>query len=354
MVIIMSKHAGEDDLRSVVERVEEAGLTPYILNGVERNVIGVLGHVRDVTVMVKGIEIMPGVESIVPVTQPFKLSSRDFQETDTIVEVNGVEIGGDEVIAIAGPCSVESRDQVFATAHAVKAAGGRLLRGGAYKPRTSPYSFRGLGVAGLEILAEARDETGLGIVTEVMSSEELDVVSQYADMLQIGTRNMQNYALLEAVGRMDMPVLLKRGRSATIEEWLLSAEYVMAQGNRRVVLCERGITSFDTYTRNTFDINAIPLVKGLSHLPVIGDPSHGTGKANLVAPIARAAVAAGADGIIVEVHPDPQHALSDSAQQLTLEAFEDLMSGVRNVAVSIGRTCAPAQTRKPDVAAVVS
>lgn len=338
MVIIMSRHAEEADVQAVVDRVEDSGLTPYLLRGVERTVIGVLGHVGDIAESARGIELMRGVESLVPVTHPFKLCSRDFKEEDTIVRVGNADIGGQEVVAIAGPCSVESAEQVLETALAVRDSGAKLLRGGAYKPRTSPYSFRGMGVAGLEILAETREKTGLGIVTEVMSSDELDVVCEFADMLQIGTRNMQNYPLLEAVGRRDLPVLLKRGRSATIEEWLLSAEYIMAQGNHRVVLCERGITSFDTYTRNTFDINAIPLAKTLSHLPVIGDPSHGTGKASLVGPVARAAVAAGADGVIVEVHPDPEHALSDSAQQLTFGAFDQLMTELGSVARAVGRS----------------
>ncbi len=339
MVIVMRGGATQGEIDAVVERVQEAGLTAHLSQGIERAIIGVIGHGGDVRMVVDAVGAMAGVENLVPVTKPFKLSAREFHEADSIVQVNGVAIGGEEVVVIGGPCSVESREQTLQTAHRVKEAGGKLLRGGAYKPRTSPYSFRGMGVRGLEILAEAREETGLGIVTEVMSVEELPAVAEYADMLQIGTRNMQNYNLLEAVGRCELPVLLKRGFSATVEEWLLSAEYVMAQGNRQVVLCERGIRTFDTSTRNTFDVVAIPLAKSLSHLPVIGDPSQATGKASLVSAAGLAAVAAGADGLIVEVHPHPDHAMSDAAQQLTFAQFEGLMTGVRNVANAVGRSC---------------
>lgn len=338
----MRNDATEDQVANIVERVQEVGLTAHISKGLERTIVGVIGHGGDVRMIVEAVESMPGVDTLVRVTKPYKLSSREFHEDDTIVEVNGVKIGGSEVVVIGGPCSVESRQQTLETAHAVRAAGGKLLRGGAFKPRTSPYSFRGLGEAGLEILAEAREQTGLGIVTEVMSAEELPLVLRYADMLQIGTRNMSNFNLLEAVGRCDVPVLLKRGMSATVEEWLLSAEYVMAQGNKQVVLCERGIRTYDngggpTETRNTFDVVAIPLVKRLSHLPVIGDPSQATGKSSLVGPAGLAAVAAGADGLIVEVHPRPDHALSDAAQQLDFTAFERLMAGVTGIASVLGR-----------------
>lgn len=352
MVIIMRNNATEEQISSVVDRVHEVGLTTHLSRGVERTVIGVLGHGGGATTALGPVEGLPGVDRVVPVTDAFKLSNRQFHEDDTIVTVNGVEIGGEEVVVIGGPCSVESREQTLATAGAVQAAGARLLRGGAYKPRTSPYSFRGIGVRGLEILAEARERTGLGIVTEVMSVEELTVVSEYADMLQIGTRNMQNYNLLEAVGRCELPVLLKRGKSAPIDEWLLSAEYIMAQGNRQVVLCERGITSFDAYTRNTFDVSAIPVVQRLSHLPVIGDPSQATGRSYLVKPAGLAAIAAGADGLIVEVHPSPDHALSDASQQLTFEAFAELMRSAAGVAAAVGRAC-PASAR-PRLTAVPS
>lgn len=337
MIVVMRNDASEEQVASVVERIQEAGLTAHLSAGLERTIIGVIGHGGDVRMVVEAVESMSGVDSLVPVTKPFKLSSREFHEGNSTVVVNGVEIGGKQVVSIGGPCSVESREQTLSTAHAVKAAGAKLLRGGAFKPRTSPYAFRGLGIRGLEILAEAREQTGLGVVTEVMSIEDLPAVVEFADMLQVGARNMQNYNLLEAVGKCEMPVLLKRGLSATVEEWLLSAEYIMAQGNREVVLCERGIRTFDTYTRNTFDVAAIPLAKRLSHLPVIGDPSQATGKAYLVTPTALAAVAAGADGLIVEVHPHPDHALSDAAQQLTFDGFAELMDGVRGVAAAIGR-----------------
>ncbi len=333
----MRNGATQEEIDSVVDRIQRVGLTAHLSQGVERAIIGVIGHGGDVRMVVDAVEAMPGVENIVPVTKPFKLSSREFHEQNSVVIVNGTEIGGDEVVVIGGPCSVESREQTLETAHAVRAAGGKLLRGGAYKPRTSPYSFRGMGVRGLEILAEAREATGLGIVTEVMSVAELPAVVEYADMLQIGTRNMQNYNLLEAVGKCPLPVLLKRGMSSTVEEWLLSAEYVMAQGNKQVVLCERGIRTFDTSARNTFDIVAIPLAKRLSHLPVIGDPSQATGNASLVHAAGLGAVAAGADGLIVEVHPDPARALSDAAQQLTFAQFEHLMTSVRAVAAAVGR-----------------
>ncbi|MBA2363456.1 MAG: 3-deoxy-7-phosphoheptulonate synthase [Chloroflexia bacterium] len=337
MVIVMRNGATQAEIDSVVGRIHGAGLTAHLSQGLERAIIGVIGHGGDVRMVVDAVEAMPGVENLVPVTRPFKLSSREFHQQNSLVVVHGVEIGGDAVVMIGGPCSVESREQVFETAYAVRAAGGKLLRGGAYKPRTSPYSFRGMGVRGLEILAEVREETGLGIVTEVMSAEELPAVAEYADMLQIGTRNMHNYNLLEAVGRCNVPVLLKRGMSSTVEEWLLSAEYVMAQGNSQVVLCERGIRTFDTSARNTFDIVAIPLAKRLSHLPVLGDPSQATGIASLVHAAGLGAIAAGADGLIVEVHPDPARALSDAAQQLTFEQFEQLMTGVRAVAAAVGR-----------------
>ncbi len=333
----MRNGATQEEIDSVVDRIQGVGLTAHLSQGVERAIIGVIGHGGDVRMVVDAVEAMPGVENLVPVTKPFKLSSREFHEQNSVVIVNGVEIGGDEVVVIGGPCSVESREQTLETAHAVRAAGGKLLRGGAYKPRTSPYSFRGMGVRGLEILAEAREATGLGIVTEVMSVAELPAVVEYADMLQIGTRNMQNYNLLEAVGKCPLPVLLKRGMSSTVEEWLLSAEYVMAQGNKKVVLCERGIRTFDTSARNTFDIVAIPLAKRLSHLPVIGDPSQATGNASLVHAAGLGAVGAGADGLIVEVHPDPARALSDAAQQLTFAQFEQLMTTVRAVAAAVGR-----------------
>jgi 3-deoxy-7-phosphoheptulonate synthase len=274
----------------------------------------------------------------VPVSRPFKLASREVIAEDTVVAIGGIPVGGSAPLAVmAGPCSVESREQMLATARAARAAGASMLRGGAFKPRSSPYAFRGLGTDGLAILAEARAETGLAIVTEVLSPGDVDEVARVADCLQIGARNMQNFALLDAVGEQPLPVLLKRGMSATIEELLLSAEYVLARGNRKVVLCERGIRTFEKYTRNTFDINAIPLLKRLTHLPVVADPSHGTGKWYLVGPVALAAVAAGADGLIIEVHPSPDHALSDGFESLTFDNFASLMTRIATVAAAIGR-----------------
>ena len=284
------------------------------------------------------VESLPGVAEVVPVSRPFKLASREVIASDTVVNVDGVPVGGAAPLAVmAGPCSVESREQVLATARAVRAAGATVLRGGAFKPRSSPYTFRGLGVEGLELLAEARAETGLAIVTEVLSPGDVDAVARVADCLQVGARNMQNYSLLDAVGEQPKPVLLKRGMSATIEELLLSAEYVLARGNRNVILCERGIRTFERYTRNTFDVSAIPLLKRLTHLPVLADPSHGTGKWYLVAPVTLSAVAAGADGVLIEVHPSPDHALSDGFQSLTFENFAALMTRVEAVAGAIGR-----------------
>jgi len=281
---------------------------------------------------------MDGVERTVPILRPFKLASRDFHPQDTVVKLNGVSIGGQQVIIMAGPCSVESRDQLLETAHAVKEAGAQILRGGAFKPRTSPYSFQGLGEEGLRLLAAAREETGLLVVTEVMDPQLVPLVTTYADILQIGARNMQNYTLLHAVGEAQRPVLLKRGMMSTVEEMLMAAEYILSHGNNRVILCERGIRTFETYTRNTLDINAIPLLKQLSHLPVVADPSHGTGKWELVEPISRAAVAAGADGLIIEVHQHPEEALSDGAQSLKPTRFAALVESLRPVAEAVGRT----------------
>jgi 3-deoxy-7-phosphoheptulonate synthase len=279
-----------------------------------------------------------GVDSVLPTKSSFRLASLDYRKERTVVRVGDVEIGGDQVVVIAGPCAVESRDQVLKTAWGVHQSGARILRGGAFKPRTSPYAFQGLGEEGLKLLAEARDETGLPVVTEVMAPEQVELVASYADMLQVGARNMQNFQLLAAVGSAAKPVLLKRGMMSTLEELLLAAEYVMAQGNLNVVLCERGIRTFEPYTRNTMDINAIPALKELTHLPVLGDPSHATGRRSLVGPVAGGCVAAGADGLIIEVHPEPELASSDGPQSLTLEGFEELMVGLRRIAEAVGRT----------------
>jgi len=336
VLVVMKREATREQIDAVVERIKEFGIEPVPLPGAERTAIGTFGTTSRAAA--EAVESLPGVAEVVPVSRPFKLASREVIATDTVVRVGSAGIGAGQPLAvIAGPCAVESRDVTIETARAVRAAGGTALRGGAFKPRTSPYSFRGMGEQGLEILAEARAETGLPIVTEVLSPSEVDAVARVADCLQIGARNMQNYSLLDAVGEQTKPVLLKRGMSATIEELLLSAEYVLARGNRNVILCERGIRTFERYTRNTFDVNAIPLLKRLTHLPVLADPSHGTGKWYLVAPVALAAVAAGADGLIVEVHPSPDHALSDGFQSLTFEHFRALMSVVPEVARAVGR-----------------
>jgi 3-deoxy-7-phosphoheptulonate synthase len=302
---------------------------------VERTVIGVVG--RTYPELRDTLELLAGVDEVVPISKPYKLSSREFQPQDSTIKVGDVTIGGDELVVMAGPCAVETEEQVLETARAVKAAGANILRGGAFKPSTSPYGFRGLGEDGLKILDKARQETGMPIITEVMTPPDVELVARYADILQVGARNMQNFILLDEVGKARKPVMLKRGMSATIQEWLLSAEYILAQGNRQVMLCERGIRTFETYTRNTMDVSAIPIIKKLSHLPIIADPSHGTGKWYLVAPLALAAVAAGADGLMIEVHPTPDSALKDGAQSLTFENFQQLMAQVGMVAASVGR-----------------
>ncbi len=335
MIIVMKMGASQGEIASVVNRVEGLGRQVHISAGEERTIIGVVGDGRPIDREM--FERMAGVEKTVPILRPFKLASRDFHPTNTVVDVGGIPIGGPGIAVMAGPCAVESREQLLETAWAAKEAGAVILRGGAYKPRTSPYSFQGMGEEGLKLLAEARRATGLLIVTEVMSPDKVKLVSTYADILQIGARNMQNYALLHAVGEAHKPVLLKRGMMSTIEEWLMSAEYILSHGNRRVMLCERGIRTFESYTRNTFDINAIALLKQLTHLPVIGDPSHATGRWELVGPMARAAVAAGADGLIVEVHPRPEEAASDGAQSLKPKRFKDLMDEVKGIAAAIGR-----------------
>lgn len=338
MIIVMCKGATARQIANVTARVEQMGCQTHISEGEERTIIGVIGNGRPLDR--EQIERMEGVERTVPILRPFKLASREFHPQDTVVQVNGVKIGGKQLVVMAGPCAVESRDQLLKTAWAVKEAGAQVLRGGAFKPRTSPYSFQGLGEEGLKLLAEARRETGLSIVTEVMDPQMVPLVTTYADILQIGARNMQNFALLHAVGEAQRPVLLKRGMMCTIEELLMSAEYILSHGNYRVILCERGIRTFETYTRNTLDIGAVPLLKQLCHLPVVVDPSHATGKWELVEPVSRAAVAAGADGLEIEVHPDPANALSDGAQSLKPERFAALMRNLRPIAEAVGRTLA--------------
>lgn len=335
MVIVMKHAATAQEIGRVVAHIEELGFKAHLSSGAERTIIGVIGDER--IVEPENFEMLEGVERAMRVLHPFKLASRDFHPDDSVVRVNGTGFGGAMLAVIAGPCSIETREQLMESAQAVKAAGAKLLRAGAYKPRTSPYAFQGLGLKGLELLREAREEFGMPTVTEVMSPSDVTLVAQYADVLQIGARNMQNFALLHAVGETQKPVLLKRGLMATIEELLMAAEYILSHGNHRVMLCERGIRTFEPATRNTFDINAIPLLKQLTHLPVIADPSHGTGKWDLVTPVARAAVAAGADGLIVEVHPNPARALSDGGQSLKPEKFVQLITQARAVARAVGR-----------------
>jgi len=335
MLVVMKKDASEQEKTGVMQKLTQSGLAGHVSEGIERTVIGVVGQtypeLRDT------LELLPGVDEVIPISKPYKLSSREFQPEDTTIKVGDAFLGSDELMIIAGPCAVETEKQVVETAKAIKAAGANVLRGGAFKPSTSPYQFRGLGKEGLEILAMARAETGLPFITEVLTPQDVELVAEYAAVLQIGARNMQNFILLDEVGNVKKPVMLKRGMSATIQEWLLSAEYILSQGNRQLLLCERGIRTFETYTRNTLDISAIPIIKKLSHLPIIGDPSHGTGKWYLVAPLALAAVAAGADGLMIEVHPNPDEALKDGAQSLTFENFEQLMQQVAPVAASVGR-----------------
>jgi 3-deoxy-7-phosphoheptulonate synthase len=331
----MKPDATQVELQNVINHVEELGLHAHLIQGEERTVVGVVG--RTYPELMSMLSVHSGVDEVVPISKPYKLSGRDFIPDDTVITVRGVEIGGGRPVVMAGPCSVENEDMLFETARATHASGAHILRGGAYKPRTSPYQFRGLGEEGLKILAAAGRETGMPVITEVLTPQDVDLVAQYADILQIGARNMQNYILLEEAGRSGKPVMLKRGLSGQLQEWLLCAEYIMAQGNRQVILCERGIRTFETMTRNTYDVTAIPLLKRLSHLPVVGDPSHGTGHWYLIEPMAMATIAAGADGLIIEVHPNPDHALSDGAQSLTFQSFDRMMQQAGTVAAAIGR-----------------
>jgi len=335
MFIAMKPHATQADFDAVIEKVRALGLTPHPISGTERRVVAVVGNTGAVDP--DDFAMLTGVAEALRVSQPFKLVSREVKEEDTVIDVDGVQVGGRAITVMAGPCSVESREQILETAHAVKAAGARILRGGAWKPRTSPYEFQGLREEGLKLLALAREETGLKVITEVMSTDTVPLVAEYADILQVGARNMQNYALLERLGQVRKPVMLKRGLSGTIKEWLMAAEYIVAKGNPNVMLCERGIRTFETATRNTLDINAIPVLKSLSHLPVIVDPSHGIGIRKHVAAIARAGIAAGADGIMIEVHPKPEKALSDGHQSLAIPEFAELMRQVRVIALAIER-----------------
>ena len=339
MVIVMQAHATQEELDTVLDRVDSLGFRAHVSTGTERSIIGVIGDERPLEPEV--FEVLPGVERVVRILHPFKLASRDFHPQDRVIVLpQGARIGGGSVEVIAGPCAVETREQVEAAARAVSAGGVRILRGGAFKPRTSPYSFQGLGEKGLLLLREVADELGMAVVSEVLTPQDVPLVARHAEILQVGARNMANFSLLRAVGEAGRPVLLKRGLGATIDELLQAAEYILAQGNDQVAVCERGIRTFETATRFTLDINAIPVLKQLTSLPVLVDPSHATGRAELVTPIALAGVAAGADGILVEVHPRPAEALSDGAQSLTPEAFADLMDSVRRVATAVGKSAA--------------
>jgi 3-deoxy-7-phosphoheptulonate synthase len=354
MIVVMKAHCDDKDIDHVITFLENHGLSGHPSRGVERTIIGVLGGVGPSgtpgsigginPTIGEALECLPCVESVLRVTKPYKLASREFHPEDTLVDVpvactskGAIQIGGTSVIMMAGPCTVESEKQLMTTSEAVRKEGAVILRGGAFKPSTSPYGFRGMGEEGLKLLARARSEFGMAVITEVMTPSDVAMVCEYADILQIGTRNMQNYMLLDEVGRTNKPVVLKRGMSATIEEWLLAAEYILSQGNRNVILCERGIRTFEKVTRNTMDISAIPLIKRLSHLPIISDPSQGTGRRDLVIPMSLASIAAGTDGLLIEVHPNPDEALKDGAQSLTIDQFQDLMPQVHAIAQAIGR-----------------
>jgi 3-deoxy-7-phosphoheptulonate synthase len=336
MIIVMASNATGEDIAHVKARVEELGCQASVMTDTQRTIINIICDDR--TINKDQFVLLPHVERVIPVCKPYKLASREFKLADTIVDVDGIKFGGNNVVVIAGPCSVENEEQLLQTAHVVKDAGAKLLRGGAFKPRTSPYTFQGLGKEGLQLLAKAREATGLRIVTEVIDTSELENVLEYTDVLQIGSRNMYNTKLLRAVSEVKKPVLLKRNFSATLNEFLMSAEYLLAGGNDQVILCERGIRSFVEYSRNTLDLNIVPALKAVSHLPIIVDPSHGTGRNDLIIPMSRAAVAAGADGLLIEVHPHPEEAFSDGDQSLTPSAFQQLMKETKAVALAIGRS----------------
>ncbi|MDO8585705.1 MAG: 3-deoxy-7-phosphoheptulonate synthase [Armatimonadota bacterium] len=339
MIIILSPEATENDLQELIGNLKERGYGVHVSKGVEKTIVGAIGAPdEDKAVIAEQIESFRYVERVVPILKPYKLVGREFHPDKTVINAGGVEIGGSKVVVMAGPCCVESEQQTLETAAAVKSAGATILRGGAFKPSTSPYSFQGLGEDGLKILAKAREATGLPFITEVMDARDVELIARYSDILQIGTRNMANFPLLREVGETRKPVMLKRGMSSTIEEWLQAAEYIAGRGNYSIMLCERGIRTFETFTRNTFDISAIPAVGMLSHLPIVADPSHGTGKWQLVSAVSRAAIAAGADALIVEVHPHPEKALKDGAQSLRPDKFQQLMNEVGSVAAAVGRS----------------
>lgn len=337
-IIVLNPDASEENIRHVLKKLESKGLRGTLSKGTERTIIGVIGDTSRVDEDEEdSIRVMEGVEEVVRILKPYRLASREFQRADTVIEVRGKPIGGRKIQVIAGPCAVENRTILMSIAEKIQAAGASFIRGGAFKPRSSPYSFQGLGEEGLKCLEDAREKTGLPVVTELMDPRDIEVIERYADIIQIGARNMQNFRLLLEVGQSRKPVLLKRGLSATIKEWLMAAEYIMSRGNHSVIFCERGIRTFETATRNTLDLSAVPVLKEMSHLPVVVDPSHGVGKWNLVPPMAKAAVAAGADGLLIEVHSNPEEALSDGEQSLKPGAFEKLMSELRPVAEAVGR-----------------
>jgi 3-deoxy-7-phosphoheptulonate synthase len=335
MMIIMDEGATEEEVAHVLARLAEVGATGHVSSGDRVTVIGAIGDREEITAL--PLEACPGVDRVVAILKPYKLVSREFHPADTVIDVRGVKVGGGHVALIAGPCSIENEEQLMAAARAVRENGGSMLRGGAFKPRSSPYSFQGLGVEGLRLLAAARDETGLPIVTELTDPRDLEPVLEYADVIQIGARNMQNFQLLSECGQVEKPILLKRGLSATIEEWLMAAEYIVKEGNRRVILCERGIRTFETATRNTFDVSAVPVVKLASHLPILVDPSHATGRPELVLPLSLAGIVAGADGVLVETHPNPEHALSDGPQSLSTAAFAEYAARVHELVAWVGK-----------------
>ncbi len=337
-IIVLGSEATEEDIRHIVKKLEGRGLKAHISTGTERTIIGVIGDTSKVTEEEEdSFRAASGVENVVRIVKPFKLASREFRKEDTVISVRGIAIGGRRIPVMAGPCAVENKTILTGIAEKVSAAGALFLRGGAFKPRTSPYAFQGLGEEGLRYLAEAREKTGLPIITEIMDPRDMDVITKYTDIIQIGARNMQNFRLLLEVGTSDKPVLLKRGLSSTIQEWLMSAEYILSRGNHNVMLCERGIRTFETATRNTLDLSAVPVLKQLTHLPVVVDPSHGVGKRDLVAPMAKAAVAAGADALIIEVHTNPEEAMSDGDQSLKPDQFDRLMKELKPIAAAVGR-----------------
>jgi 3-deoxy-7-phosphoheptulonate synthase len=345
MVVVMEPQAPEDKIQNVISHLKDLGFDIHRSDGVTHTILGAIGDKTGIDV--RQLEVLDGVHEVVRISEPYKLASRTFKKENTIIRVGDVEIGGDEVVVAAGPCAVESREQIMTIAGAVKASGAKILRGGAFKPRTSPYSFQGLGVEGLKLLREAADRFGLLAITEVIDVSHIQVVEEYADVLQVGARNMQNFQLIRELGKISKPVLLKRGMSATIEEWLMASEYILSGRNHNVILCERGIRTFENYTRNTLDISAVPVIKKLSHLPIFTDPSHGTGIRDKVMPMARASVAAGADGIIVEVHHDPDHAKSDGAQSLFPDQFDQMMRELRIITRAVGRVLGEATVERP-------